>query len=58
MRKNAFVRPIVAAILKMGAIFNLRQVENEFSTLYYMGIETKIIKIDQVQPFLWGHLFQ
>ena len=39
----------MAAILKMAAILNSEQVENEFSTLYYMGIETKIIKIDLVQ---------
>jgi hypothetical protein len=30
----------MAAILKMDAILNFEQVENEFSTLYYMGIDT------------------
>jgi hypothetical protein len=47
----------MAAILKMGAILNSEQVEHESSTLYYMGIEIKIIKIDQVRLISWGNYF-
>ena len=49
MRKSTFVQSILAAILKRAAILNLEQIEIEISTLEIMIIETKIIKIDQVQ---------